>query len=217
MLQFPTNHLEGVVMPQAGAVFSTETPRVFLAVPFSEDFKRRITTYQDALKARLKGMHWIAPANFHLTVKFFGETPLGKLSERILPKLEKLLAEAPEFELRFDGYGFFGSPRNPRVLYLHGEAPQLMATAEAVLKQFPDERPRPFHAHLTVAKALRKQAAADQRVNEELLRRWSEEGAESLGLPPVAASERITRLTLMESIFLGRAVRYDDRAEFRLG
>ncbi len=197
--------------------FSADRPRVFLAVPFSDDFKRRLTTYQDALKERLKAMHWIPPENFHLTMKFFGEMPLGKLTERTLPRLRTLLEDVPTLDITFSGYGFFGTPTKPRVVYLHGEAPALLKTAEVILKEFPDERPRPFNAHLTMGKPLRQQVAVDRRANEMLFGRWKLKGAEAVGLPKVNASTRIMRLVLMESVFLGRAVHYQDRAEFRLG
>ena len=197
--------------------FAADRPRVFLAVPFSDDFKRTITTYQDALKERLKGMHWIPPENFHLTVKFFGEMPPGKLVERTIPRLRTILAHVPILDITFSGYGFFGTPTKPRVVYLHGEAPELLKIADVILKEFPDERPRPFNAHLTLAKPLRQQVAADRRANEMLFGRWKMKGAESVGLPKVKASTRITRLTLMETVFLGRAAHYQGRTEFLLG
>jgi 2'-5' RNA ligase len=196
--------------------FSAERPRVFLAVPFSHDFKNRLATYQDALKERFKAMHWIPPENFHLTLKFFGETPLGKLTERIMPRLRTLLADAPAFDVSFDGFGFFGTPNRPRVVYLHGTAPGLQATAETVLKEFPDEKPRPFKPHLTLGKPLRKQTPDDRRINEMMFTRWKMKGPETLDLPKVAESAHIVRLNLMESVFVGRAVHYADRAEFRL-
>ncbi len=197
--------------------FTADRPRVFLAVLFGHEFKSRLATYQDALKERFKAMHWIPPENFHLTLKFFGETPLGKLIERILPRLRTLLADAPAFNVSFDGYGFFGSPGHPRVVYLHGTAPALQATAETVLKEFPDEKPRPFHPHLTLGKPLRKQSDDDRRANELIFGRWKVQGAQAIGLPKVSESARIVRLNLMESVFVGRTVHYEDRAEFRLG
>ena len=205
-------------MPYAESTdFSADRPRVFLAVPFSDDFKQRLTTYQDALKERLKAMHWTPPENFHLTMKFFGEMPPGKLVERTLPRLRTLLEHVPTSDITFNTYGFFGTPTKPRVIYLHGNAPKLVETAEMVLKEFPDLHPRPFTAHLTMGKPLREQVEADRRANEMLLGRLKMKGAEAVGLPKVKASTRITRLTLMESVFIGRAVHYQDRAEFRLG
>ena len=197
--------------------FSADRPRVFLAVPFSDDFKQHLTAYQDALKESLKAMHWITPENFHITVKFFGEMPLGKLVERTIPRLRTLLEHVPASDTAFNTYGFFGTPTKPRVIYLHGNAPKLVETADMVLKEFPDLHPRQFHAHLTMAKPLRQQAAADRRANEMLLGRLKVKGAQAVGLPKVSESTRITRLVLMESVFIGRAVHYADRAEFRLG
>jgi len=197
--------------------FSADRPRVFLAVPFSDDFKKRLTAYQDALKDKLKAMHWVPPENFHLTMKFFGEMPLGKLVERTIPRLRTILEHVPVMDIAFNGFGFFGTPTKPRVIYLHGSAPKLVETAEMVLKEFPDLHPRPFHAHLTMAKPLRQQPLSEKRANEMLLGRLKMKGAEAVGLPKVSESTRVTRLTLMESVFIGRAVHYADRVEFRLG
>lgn len=195
---------------------SSDNPRVFLAVPLSEGFRQQILVYQAALKLRFRAMHWIPSENFHLTVKFFGETPVEKLEQRILPRLEQLISGKPSFELCFKRYGWFGSPRQLRVLHLEGEAPGLMEMAQAVLREFPDERPRPFKAHLTLGKGLKRVEPQEIAANGEVLRLWQKEGAEAVGLPVVAASERITRLVLMESIFVGRAVRYKELYEFAL-
>jgi 2'-5' RNA ligase len=196
--------------------FSTDNPRVFLAVPFSAGFQQRILGYQMALKSRFKAMHWIPAENFHLTAKFFGETPLAKLDGRILPRLEELTSGKPAFELSFQRFGWFGSPRQLRVLHLEGEAPGLMELAEAVLKEFPDANPRPFKAHLTMGKGLKRVEPQDAAANEETLRQWQRNGPESVGLPRVDAAERITRLVMMESMFVGRAVHYEERVEFPL-
>ncbi len=194
--------------------FSSDNPRVFLAVPFSESFQQEILGYQAALRARFKAMHWIPAENFHLTVKFFGETPLEKLDGRILPRLEQLISGKPSFELCFKRFGWFGSPRQLRVLHLEGEAPVLMELAQAVLKEFPDERPRLFKAHLTLGKGQKHIEPQDTTANEEMLRMWQSSGPVSLGLPGVDICERITRLVLMESVFVGRAVHYEERVEF---
>jgi len=196
--------------------FSGGRPRVFLAVPFSDAFKRRIANYRSALEPLFANVHWIPPENYHLTVKFFGETRLEKLTGRILPRLERVLESCPAHEMRFTGYGAFGGPRNLRVLYLNGESPELMALAGAVLEEFPDERPRPFRAHLTLGKPRRRLTREEQRINEDAVRRWRQDGPESLGLPPVDAAERIGRVVLMESVFTGRAVSYHERVDFPL-
>ncbi len=196
--------------------FSGAMPRVFLAVPFTPALKQRIVDYRRALEPAFANVHWIPPENYHLTVKFFGETKRDKLTERILPRLERVLQGRAAHELRFTGYGAFGGPRNLRVLHLHGESPELMALAEAVLAEFPDERPRPFRAHLTLGKPRRQLTREEQRANEDAMRRWQQDGPQALGLPAVDAAERIGRLVLMESVFTGRAVTYHDRVSFPL-
>lgn len=196
--------------------FISDNPRVFLAVPFSEGFKEAILGCQSELKGKFRAMHWIPPANFHLTIKFFGETPQETLVTRVIPRLRDLISGKPTFEVAFKRFGWFGSPRQIRVLHLEGEAPELVELAIGILREFPDERPRPFKAHLTLAKGLKQAEPEDIKANEVIVRRWQDGGAESAGLPVVNAKETITRLVLMESVFKGRAVYYEERAEFLL-
>lgn len=202
-------------MPLSLPKFSSSVPRVFLAVPFSDDFKKQASAYQDALKSTFQEVHWIPPANFHLTVKFFGETKLEKL-EKILRALSDILAVFPEHELTFSDFGFFGTPRSPRVLFLKGESEILEQIAGAVLKKYPDENPRPFRAHLTLGKFLKRQSANALSHNEKQLRIWQKEGPSGIGLPKVKTKAKISELVMMETLFIGRAVEYEIRFSYPL-
>jgi len=196
------------------APFSSETPRIFLAAPFPDDFKREAARLQDSLKRVFRtGVHWIPPANFHLTLKFFGETKPVKL-EKVLRRLAEILADAPSCDVQFGDFGYFGSPRSPRVLFLHGESPALVAIAERVLAVFPDERPRPFRAHLTVGKFQKRRTREEVEQAAELIAKWSDAGSQALSLPPVNLTARITELVLMETIWVGRVVEYEARVRY---
>ena len=197
--------------------FSSETPRIFLAAPFSDEFKREAARLQSALKRVFTGgVHWIPPGNFHLTLKFFGETKAVKL-EKVLRRLAEILADAPACEIAFADFGYFGSPRSPRVLFLHGESPPLVAVAERVLEVFPDRRPRPFRAHLTVGKFVKRRTREEIEQAAELVARWKEGGSGALSLPPVNLTAHLTELVLMETIWKGRAVEYEARVRYPLG
>ncbi len=195
--------------------FSSQEPRIFIAAPFKSSFIETVAEYQNAMKSVFRAVHWIPPENFHLTIKFFGETKLSKI-DNILRRAERVIEPFSELEIDFHDYGYFGSPRSPRVLYLKGNAPELTALAEAILKEFPDERYRPFRAHLTLGKFLKRQSAVDISHNEKLIRLWQERGAVSLGLPQVKTSTRIKELALMETIWIGRAVEYVARHHLKL-
>ena len=197
------------------AGFSSETPRIFLAVPFSDAFKAKAQKHQDELKRIFLGVHWIPIENLHLTVKFFGETKLAKI-EKILTVLNEIIATQPRMEILFNDYGFFGSPRSPRVLFLKGESGELLSLAEKVLKKFPDERYRPFTAHLTLGKFLKRQTAEQIAHNETLIRKWQESSSSAIGLGQVNISTHISELVLMETIWVGRAVEYKIRHRFSL-
>jgi len=186
------------------AGFSSETPRIFLAVPFSDPFKAKAQKYQEELKRIFLGVHWIPIENLHLTVKFFGETKLAKI-DKILNALNEIVSPFPRMEIVFSDYGFFGSPRSPRVLFLKGESEQISLLAEKVLKRFPDEKYRPFTAHLTLGKFLKRQTPDQIAHNEALIRKWQESSSAGIGLGKVNISELVCELVLMETIWVWSA------------
>lgn len=132
-----------------------ETKRTFagVAVAAPEPLRRAWTN----LRARLRGeaIRWTRPENLHLTVEFFGATD----PERI-PELEAALAAAaarvPPFELRWGGWGTFGPPRQPRVLWLGTESAGLAALRGAVAAELRaaggTPEARPFAPHLTLGR-----------------------------------------------------------------
>jgi 2'-5' RNA ligase len=52
----------------------------------------------------------------HLTLKFFGETPLGKI-EPIVFAVEKALRNVGMFELKMENIGIFGSHYQPKLIW----------------------------------------------------------------------------------------------------
>ncbi len=195
--------------------YSSNEPRIFLAVPFEDSFKRQVIRYQAALKNTFQAVHWIPIENLHLTLKFFGETKLEKV-ERILSELGSLLSEFKVHNIYFNDFGYFGTPRYPRVLFLKGESEPLIKLAESVLKRFPDKNFRPFRPHLTLGKFLKRQSQEEIEHNEKLLRAWQSGLSIDLGLPKVEIESQVAEVTLMETIFVGRAVKYEIRHKFSL-
>ncbi len=101
-------------------------------------------------------INWVSPANMHLTLKFFGDTPM-----RDEPPIKKALMaagkEAEPFTFRIKGCGIFGNPRMPRVIWLGikdaGGLIRLYDTINKHLKPLghkPDKKV--FVPHLTIAR-----------------------------------------------------------------
>ena len=132
-----------------------ETKRLFagVAVAAGDDLRRALA----GLQARLRGeaIRWTRPENLHLTVEFFGATEPARI-----PELEAALGAAAacarSFELRWGGWGTFGTPRQPRVLWLGVDAPGLAELHEAVAAALRaagrTPEARPFAPHLTLGR-----------------------------------------------------------------
>jgi 2'-5' RNA ligase len=179
--------------------------RLFLGVPLSPATRASLQRYVlDATRGKPLPGRPVPPDNWHLTLRFLGDTTAEARAD-----LERRLAAAdlgPAFELAFDGLGVFGPPAAARTLWLgldEGAEP-LTALAEvveasAVASGFPPEG-RPFRAHLTLA-----------RFNPpEDLRRL-------VGVSrPSGARERVERVVLYRS-HLGRGpARYEGLRSFSL-
>lgn len=108
--------------------------------------------------ARDERVKWTDTGNFHLTLKFIGDTP-DPLIDSLASSLRDVAATCLPFELTPKGFGYFGSPKTPRVFWLGIEDPsQTLATlAIAVdeichfILQTPLET-LPFKAHLTLGR-----------------------------------------------------------------
>jgi 2'-5' RNA ligase len=136
------------------------TRRLFLAVPVSDSLRESVAAWTEQLRRAHSGWRWVASANLHLTLRFYGETSeatAGQLCDR-LTRYGAL--EAP-FRLELAGWGAFPSLARPRVLWIgvSGDLEPVERLAEAAERDaaelgFEAERRR-FHPHLTVARASR--------------------------------------------------------------
>jgi len=123
---------------------------------------------------------WSAPDTWHLTIKFVGDVP-----EKRMEPLTRAVADAAlmvqPFTFSLQGLGCFPSARRPNILWVGIEEPSggLARLAQGVdtalaREGWPAET-RPFHPHLTIARARsvigQQQAAA---LAEDLAQRSGE-------------------------------------------
>lgn len=132
--------------------------RLFVAVDLPEQVRGGLGRLQDELRRHnLSDLRWARPEGIHLTLKFLGETPAGRV-----PAITEALAGAirgrPGFHLALGETGTFGGRRGPRVLWLDvvGDIERLRqlqtAVEEALVEVgFPPEE-RGFSPHLTLAR-----------------------------------------------------------------
>jgi RNA 2',3'-cyclic 3'-phosphodiesterase len=127
--------------------------RLFVAVPLEEDLRRRLAAVLVDLPPPGRP---VAPGNWHLTLRFLGDTP-ADLAERIHQEIEARELGPPP-ELALDGFGAFPRPARARSIWAGVDDPSGRLSALAVVVEaaartagFPAEE-RPFRAHLTLSR-----------------------------------------------------------------
>lgn len=158
--------------------------RLFVAVLVADDLRPPLAAAQERLRASGAAVKWVAPANFHFTLKFLGEVP-----DRRVQDIEAALAKIPPglgaSALTLRGLGAFPSPRRPRVLWagVTAGAEPLQALAVGVEQALAAlgfaREARPFSAHLTIGRV--------ERPTPDLTARLEREQATAFGTMPVTA------------------------------
>ncbi|MCU0505323.1 MAG: RNA 2',3'-cyclic phosphodiesterase [Chloroflexi bacterium] len=188
--------------------------RLFIAVPVPDGVRDRVGSVVETARADAgapRGVRWVGPDGLHLTLRFLGATPEGRVTDAASAVAEAARFAPQPFEVRLDGTGTFPGASAPRVLWLGIDAggAELAALARALdaslaARGWPSD-PRPFRPHLTLARC--EDPSAGRAAAAAL-------AAASAGL---RAGWRAGSLVLYES-HLGRGpARYAVVAEARLG
>lgn len=177
--------------------------RLFVAVEVPARVRDGIEPATEPLRRRQPEARWVEPSAFHLTLAF-----VGWLDDEKSRAVEKACAEAAgsvgPFDLALSGRaGTFGSG----VLWAGMEhSPELDRLAGAVRQALADRdllvETRPFHGHLTLARAAR-----GARIHPGLAQAY--EGPR--------LSWRVERLALMRSRLRRAGARYSVEAAWPLG
>jgi RNA 2',3'-cyclic 3'-phosphodiesterase len=140
--------------------------RVFCAIEIPVEVQRRVLAHADHLRAAAPGVQasWTKVGNIHLTLKFFGNVELDKIS-KISKAADEVAQHFSPIKVRVDGTGVFPKQGPARVLWigLNDAAGKLID----LQKKFDDEcavegfavEDRAFHPHLTVARLRSPQGA----------------------------------------------------------
>jgi 2'-5' RNA ligase len=98
-----------------------EKKRLFVAIKLTpSDFYQQI--YNELKhKLRFDMISWIAPEMAHVTLKFFGETPVSRI-DSISKCIAQSIKNQEEFEVSIDKIGAFGSHHSPKVIWLGMES-----------------------------------------------------------------------------------------------
>lgn len=134
-----------------------ENIRCFIAIDFYQDTLQQIKWIQNELfKDGFHEIRWMMADNLHITIKFLGETAVGKITE-LTNKMDDVCLIMKSFELSFEKLGVFPGWTNPRILWLGFErSAQLHTLAEkieiACYEMGFEAEKRPFSPHLTIGR-----------------------------------------------------------------
>jgi RNA 2',3'-cyclic 3'-phosphodiesterase len=137
---------------------ASEQVRTFIAVEFPLELKERLKGFQAALKSPGQGfVKWVDPELTHLTLKFLGNQTPRQL-EIVKAVLQSSANGTGPFTLTTGQTGCFPSWRNVRVYWLglEGDSRKLVVLQsnieQALAKEGYTRDPRPFAAHITLAR-----------------------------------------------------------------
>jgi 2'-5' RNA ligase len=115
--------------------------RLFVAVELPQAWRDGFEGLMAEMKAALAAdsqtksvrVRWVRPEGIHLTLKFLGETPQGKL-EGVNHSLKQAVTAPPGIRLQIGHVGSFSDRRAPRVVWagVEGQTKELAALAERV-------------------------------------------------------------------------------------
>ena len=165
---------------------STERLRLFVAIPMPEAVRNQFIGVQQELQrlASREDIRWTKPEQFHLTLRFLGDVPVGRVAA-LQEAVNAVCLGSSALYLRAQGIGFFPNARSPRVIWAgvndgEGRLADLQKKIEGAVQPFTQgpgaER---FAGHVTIGRVkflkrdeIEKLAAHAQAVKDRLLGEW---------------------------------------------
>lgn len=129
--------------------------RIFVALDLTPEIRHRLERFVDGVENFAPEARWVRPESLHVTLKFIGEKNVEAV-EQIKQALASVRANSIALSVR--GYGFFPTPKAPRVFWAGIESGSELA---ALAKQVDEataavgvaREDHPYTPHLTLARA----------------------------------------------------------------
>ncbi|MBV9691098.1 MAG: RNA 2',3'-cyclic phosphodiesterase [Ktedonobacteraceae bacterium] len=131
--------------------------RTFIALEMNEDLQQHLAAIIQHMAHSFPSVRWVDPRGIHLTLSFLGELTDEQLAQAI-QAAEGAARQVKPFTYWLARLGVFGSPLQPRVIWLGIEEPSgvllhLHHLLNTALKQYGFAiGTRPFSPHLTLAR-----------------------------------------------------------------
>jgi 2'-5' RNA ligase len=135
-----------------------ENWRLFIAADLSEEMLRWMAERRRVLESHIPSgaVRWVSMEGIHLTLKFLGDTPSGRIGD-IHAVMKEAVRGDSAFPIAASGLGCFPNPNRPRVIWAglrkSAELADLQHRLEKGLAEigFPRES-RAFSPHLTLGR-----------------------------------------------------------------
>ena len=130
--------------------------RLFFGVPIPQDAAVEVASALAAGSQHAAGLRFTPPENWHITVRFLGETAAERRAA--VDREFSAVRLPPPFSVRLDRWGTFPRPNRAAVFWIgstvmDGAFSRLNEVAEqASIRAGFDPDPRPYSPHLTLAR-----------------------------------------------------------------
>ena len=154
--------------------------RTFIALELNEALQRFLGEIIGHVSQELPDLRWVDPSGIHLTLAFLGELTDEQL-DSVIAATQVAARQAVPFKYCLKGLGIFGSPHQPRVIWMgiedlpsgqiYGSPLQQLhrvLTKELELHGFEVEK-RPFSPHLTLERNKPSLSLDEQQHLQRLL------------------------------------------------
>jgi len=183
--------------------------RLFIAVNLSTDARDAIQNALDNFPVTNPPWRWVSPDNWHLTLKFLGETNAAQV-DALNAALGEVARRHHGFDMTLGAFGGFPNLRNPRVLFYDvergaAELRQLAKDVDVAVENVLGlaRETRAYQAHATVARVK-------DPLSPEIVARFARV------TPLTEAVTRVGSFRLMESRLARTGATYSVVKEFAL-
>jgi 2'-5' RNA ligase len=166
----------------------TRLARAFVAVVPSDAVLDALDARVRPLAGRAPALRWLPRHQWHLTLAFLGEVDDATV---LTHALETATRDVAPFTIELAGAGAFPAPRRASILWVGvGAGASELTTLASVIRDAtagptgPGDD-RPYHPHLTIARAARPRRLADL--------------VETIGPAPIGPACPVTHVALVES------------------
>jgi 2'-5' RNA ligase len=141
--------------------------RLFVAIGFSEGFRKEVETWMRKLRKtadqKEMSVKWTPPDHFHVTLVFLGNTPEGEIP-RLTDALARVASRHRPFELKIRSVGAFPAVEHARALWLGVQRSQALLDLQSDLENElgkSSEETHEFTPHLTFGRLRSPKSCRD--------------------------------------------------------